>query len=228
VTLAVALASLVAGACAPAAMLPAQLPPVRPDSVVPDTLDPNYVPAGFGSLRQDDIAIRLSPGSLQVRAIPLDERFLRLLSPDSYRSLRELPVSKQRAIDAVTERVRMPSYSIWYVSFFALEQGETRFSPNAFIISNVGRDFRPLDILPLSTGFGEYRLKQRETQSALFIFDGQLDLNQPLTAQMEGVQSVTNWNDVLQRIERERALVRSRAMARKPDASGSPPPARIE
>ena len=217
-SLVAALAVIAAGACTPAAMLPAQVPPVRPDTATPvDTLDPNYVPAGFGSLRQDDIALRLSPGNLQVRAVPLDERFLRLLSPDSYRSLRELPVGKQRAIDAVKERVRMPSYSIWYVSFFALEQGETRFSPNEFIISNVGRDFRPLDILPLSTGFGEYRLKQRETQSALFIFDGQLDINQPLTAQMEGVQSTTNWNDVLQRIERERALVRSRAMAKKPD-----------
>lgn len=217
VSLVAALAVIAASACTPAAVLPAQVP-VRPDTVTPvDTLDPNYVPAGFGSLRQDDIALRLSPGNLQVRAVPLDERFLRLLSPDSYRSLRELPVGKQRAIDAVKERVRMPSYSIWYVSFFALEQGETRFSPNEFIISNVGRDFRPLDILPLSTGFGEYRLKQRETQSALFIFDGQLDINQPLTAQMEGVQSTTNWNDVLQRIERERALVRSRAMAKKPD-----------
>lgn len=219
--LALAMASVLA-ACAPAAMLPAQVPPVRPDTVTPvDTLDPNYVPVGFGSLRTDDIAIKLSPSNgLQVRAVPLDERFLRLLSPDSYQSLRQYPISKQRAIDAVKERKRMPSYSIWFVSFYALEQGETRFSPGELIINNVGQDFRPIEILPLSTGFGEYRLKQRETQSALFIFDGQLDVNQPLTAQMEGVQSVTNWNDVLQRIERERALVRSRAMAKKP-AGGS-------
>ncbi|MEO7521285.1 MAG: hypothetical protein ABIW79_05660, partial [Gemmatimonas sp.] len=193
-----------------------------------DTLDPNYVPAGFGSLKQDDIALKLAPGSgLQVRAVPLDERLLRLLAPDSYRSLREYTQSKARAIEAVKENRRLPTYSIWLLSFNALEQGETRFSPGEFIITNVGRDFRPLDILPLTTGFGEYRLKQRESQSALFIFDGQLDVNQPLTAQMEDARSVTDWNEVLRRIERERALVRSRAAAALPakrdssDSSGT-------
>ena len=73
------------------------------------------------------------------------------------------------------ERNRLPSYSIWYVSFFAQEQGETRFSPQEFIINNTGRDFRPLDMLPITPGFGEYRLKQREVQSALDFIAGQPD-----------------------------------------------------
>ncbi len=204
----------VLAACVPAHGVPAQVPPAGGATAVADTLDPNYVPAGFGSLRQDDIAVKVSPsGGLQVRAIPLDERFLRLLSPDSYRSLRDLVASKQQEVNRVKDRLRLPSYSIWYVSFFALEQGETRFSPQEFIISNVGRDFRPIDMLPLTPGFGQYRLKQREVQSALLIFDGQIDLNQPLSGQMEATQSVTNWSQVLDRVERERALVRSRAAA---------------
>lgn len=179
-----------------------------------DTLDPNWVPAGFGTLRQDDIALKTSPsGGLQVRAIPLDERVIRLLSPDSYRALRELAASKAAQLSAIQERNRLPSYSVWFVSFFALEQGDTRFSPQELIISNTGRDFRALDMVPLTPGFGEYRLKQREVQSALFVFDGQLDVNQPVTAQLESTPSVTDWSAVLQRIERERALVRSRAAA---------------
>lgn len=177
-----------------------------------DTLDPSYVPAGFGSLRQEDIALRVLPGGgLQVRAVPLDERFIRLLSPDSYRALRETMLGRAREIDAIKGRLRLPSYSLWYVSFFALEQGETRFSPMEFIINNVGRDFRPLDIVPLTGGFGEFRLKQRETQTAILIFDGQVDLNQPLTASMESAQSGTVWSQILERVERERTLVRSRA-----------------
>ena len=211
--------ALLAGALtvAIAAPLTAQPPTAAGVVVAGDTLDASYVPSGFGSLKQDEIALKLAPGSgLQVKAIPLDERLLRLLSPDSYRSLRELARSKSKAIDAVKERMQLPSYSIWYVSFYALEQGETRFSPGEFIITNVGRDFRPIDIIPLSTGFGDYRLNQRETKSALFIFDGQLDLNQPLTAQMEGARSATDWNEVLRKIERERALVRSRATAVDP------------
>jgi len=194
--------------------------PTRPAAQVPllpaDTLDPNWVPAGFGTLRQDDIALKTSPANgLQVRAIPLDERLIRLLSPDSYRALRDMQISKTPQLLAIKDRYRLPGYSVWYVSFFALEQGETRFSPQEFIISNTGRDFRPLDIVPLTPGFGEYRLRQREVQSALFVFDGQIDVNQPITSQMESVSSVTDWAAVLQRVERERALVRSRASGKK-------------
>lgn len=181
------------------------------------SLDPNLVPAGFGSLRQDDIALKSSPtGGLQVRAIPLDERFIRLLSPDSYKSLHELVVGNEKKLQAIRDKNRFPSYSVWYVSFFALEQGETRFSPQEFIISSTGRDYRPLDLVPLTPGFGEYRLRQREVQSALMVFDGQLDINQPLTARFEGVSSVTDWSAVLQRVERERALVRSRSGSSRP------------
>ncbi len=204
-------------ACGASTPVPAQVvPPAGQAGVSGDTLDANWVPAGFGTLRQDDIALKSSPANgLQIRAIPLDERFIRLLSPDSYRALRELQGSKAAQLLAVKERNRLPSYSVWYVSFFALEQGETRFSPQEFIIGNSGRDFRPLDIVPLTPGFGEYRLKQREVQSALLVFDGQIDLNQPVTAQLESVPSVTDWNSVLQRVERERALVRSRAAAKR-------------
>jgi hypothetical protein len=209
----VLLLGLAGGAVGPAAW--AQTPPPG-GLAAADTLDPNWIPAGFGTLRQDDIALKTSPTTgLQVRAIPLDERFIRLLSPDSYRALRELLASKSAPLEAVRERNRLPAYSIWFVSFFALEQGETRFSPQEFIISNTGRDFRPLDMVPLTPGFGEYRLKQREVQSALFVFDGQLDVNQPVTAQLESTQSVTDWGQVLQRVERERALIRSRAAGRK-------------
>ena len=100
------------------------------------------------------------------------------------------------------------------VNFFAQEQGETRFSPLEIVIRNVGRDFRPLDVFPLTPGFGEYRLRQRDTQSALFAFDGQVDPNQPLSMIVETVES-SGWQAVLQRVERERALVRSRAAARQ-------------
>ena len=177
--------------------------------------DPAAVPPGFGTLRQDDIAIRLAlPGGLQVRAMPLDESYIRLLSPDSYRAMRELIASKQTEIDRLQERVRLPAYALWLVNFFAQEQGETRFSPMEIVIRNGGLDFRPLDAFGLTPGFGEYRLRQRETQSALFVFDGQVNPNQPLSIIVETAES-SGWQTVLQRVERERALIRSRASAQQ-------------
>lgn len=186
--------------------------------------NPALVPAGFGTLRQDDIAIRLAlPGGLQVRAAPLDEPFIRLLSPDSYRAMTELVNSKNLELERLKQRVRLPAYSLWVVNFFAQEQGETRFSPMEIVIRNVGRDFRPLDVFSLTPGFGEYRLRQRDTQSALFVFDGQVDPNQPLSMVVETVESA-GWEAVLQRVERERALIRSRASAQQRRDSTTRPP----
>ena len=194
-----------AGTAAPGASPTGGAAPIGQDALL--------VPTGFGSLRQDDIAIRLAlPGGLQVRAAPLDESFIRLLSPDSYRAMRELLASRETDLERLRQRTRLPSYSLWVVNFFAQEQGETRFSPLEVVIRNAGRDFRPLDAFPLTPGFGEYRLRQRETQSAVLAFDGLLDANQPLSMIVETVES-SGWQVVLQRVERERALVRSRANA---------------
>ena len=154
-------------------------------------------------------------GGLQVRALPLDEQIIRLLSPDSYASMHAIADSKRREVGAVKERAGLQKITLWYVSFSATEQGETRFSPQEFVISNVGRDFRPLDIVPLTPSFGEYRLKQRQTQSALYVFDGQIDPNQSIVVQMEGTRSNTDWGAIQSRFDRERSLVRSRAGAKK-------------
>jgi hypothetical protein len=180
---------------------------------VRDTSD-LLVPAGFGSLRQEEIGIRLTVQRLQVRALPLDETVIRLLSPDSYRAMHELVGSQRPAIEAASRRTGLRNFSLWYVEFFGLEQGETRFSPMEFIISSVGREFRPLEVIPLTTGFGQQRLAQRERQSALYIFDPQIDVNQPLTVQYETATS-SDWTVSLSKIERERAVVRSRAGLKK-------------
>ena len=168
------------------------------------------VPPGFGTLRQDDIAIRLQLPGVQVKAIPLDETVIRLLSPDSYRALRDLQESRRADLSAVARRFGLQQYRLWYVSYFGLAP-DARFSPNEVTITNNGRDFRPLDVLPITAGFGENRLQQRQTQAAIYLFDGALDVSQPLTLRVESASDAETWTAALRRIERERALVRSRA-----------------
>lgn len=168
------------------------------------------VPAGYGSLKQEDVAIRIARGGLQVQAIPLDETIIRMLSPDSYRALREQVTSRKPALDSLARRTGLGGFSVWLVRFHGLEQGETPFSPMEFIVTSVGRDFRPIDLLPVTPRFGQQRLRQREVQTALYVFDPQVDVNQPLTVQYESTRN-SEWSAILARIERERVLVRSRA-----------------
>ena len=192
-------------ACAP----PRNAGGVAVAPVIEDTTARAGIPAGFGSLRQDEIAIRLEPQGLIVRAIPLDESVIRLLTPDSYRALRDLEESNRRTIDGIARRSGGRSPDLWYVSFYGLEEN-ARFSPMELVITSGGQDFRPIDVIPLSTGFGQQRLRQREKQSAVYIYPGDIDVDHPLTVSFQGQQSVL-WEQVLQRIERERALVKARA-----------------
>ena len=177
--------------------------------IAEDTTARAGIPAGYGSLRQDEIAIRLEPQGLIVRAIPLDESVIRLLTPDSYRALRDLQESNRRTIDNIARRSGGRSPDLWYVSFYGLEEN-ARFSPMELVITSGGQDFRPVDVIPLSSGFGEQRLRQRETQSAVYVYPGDIDVDHPLTVTFQGQQSVV-WEQLLQRIERERALVKARS-----------------
>ncbi|HEX9219242.1 MAG TPA: hypothetical protein VF858_02035 [Gemmatimonadaceae bacterium] len=201
---AVAVVTACANGTSTAAGQERSLPPITDD-----TTGRVNVPVGFGTLRQDEIAIRIELQGLIVRAIPLDENLIRLLTPDSYRALRELQESNKQAIAAVTRRTGGRTPDLWYVSFYGVEP-DVHFSPMELVITSSGRDFRALEVLPLSSGFGEQRLKQRETQSAIYLFDEAIDLDQPLTVTFQNVRD-DSWEQVLTRVERERALVRARA-----------------
>lgn len=192
--------------------------PATPAIVSADTTGTGLVPAGFGSMRQEAIAISLQLPDVIVRLTPLDESVIRTLSSDSYRALRELGESHKAAIARLAEQHGLLRGSLWYVSFYGLAR-DARFSPLDLTVTSAGRDYRPVEVIPLSSGFGEQRLQPRETQSALYLFDDALDVNQPLVVSL-GSQKSSSWSATLRDIERERALIRSRAQAR----SGPPTP----
>ena len=53
-------------------------------------------------------------------------------------------------------------------------------------------------------------MQPRELQQALYLFEDGIDLSQPLTVTM-GIERNTDWQNILRTIERERAMIRSRA-----------------
>ena len=175
---------------------------------------PPLIPPNYGTLKQDDIAVHMQVGQVQVRAIPLDESVIRVLAPDSYRSLRGLRESKRDAVDRLAARYMLRDRNVWFVSFFGLAP-DARFNPGELTLSVSGRDYRPLEVLPLSSGFGEQRLNVRETQNALYLFGDGVNLTQPIVVRMQGNEDAS-WGAILQRIEQERALIRGRASRATP------------
>ena len=122
-------------------------------------------------------------------------------------------------LDQIARRTGAPSLEVWYVTFFNLQQGEARFSPIDVVLSNQGRDYRPLDAVALDTHFSDQRLRQSESATGLLVFDGAIDANQSLTM-MIGTQIGSDWQVVLRRVESERSAIRSRAGAKGGSAPG--------
>lgn len=178
-------------------------------NAIPDTTGSGVVPAGFGTLRQEELAIRLQVQDILIQLVPLDESVIRVLSPDSYRALRQLAESRSEEIGRVATMHGVRERRLWYVTFFGLAP-DARFTPTDLTITSAGREFRPLEIIPLRAGFGEQRLQPRESQSALYLFDDGLDVGRPLTV-ISGTRRNDSWGETLRTVERERALIRSRA-----------------
>ncbi len=177
------------------------------------------VPAGYGTLRQDDIAIVLQPEGVRVTAIPLDEAVIRTLAPDSYRTLRARLDSRRMQIAQRAAMHDVHNPRVWYVVFSGLA-ADARFVPTDFTVTSGGRDYRPFDVVPLSAGFGEQRVEPRETQSGLLLFDEPVDVSQPVTVTM-GIERNTDWENILHRLDAERAAIRARA-ARPPTSRDRP------
>jgi hypothetical protein len=166
-------------------------------------------PAGLGTLHQDDIALRLAAGNVQLRILPLDERITRLLAPDTYASLTQLVAARAEEIRrlAVQHAVRRPE--LFLVTFFGLEP-RAQFNPEDVALTSQSRFFRPVAILPLSAQWSELQLKQRETANAIYLFEEGIVLLEPFSVSYEGSSS-SQWEQTLRLLEQERARVYARA-----------------
>lgn len=176
-----------------------------------DTTGLSLIPAGFGTLKLDDIAVKLQFPDVLVKMTPLDESVIRTLSKDSYGSLRDLVESKRTRIRAAAEQRGLRRPSLWYGEFYGLAP-DAKFSPLEVTISVSGRDYQPIEVIPITPGFGEQRLALRARQSAIYLFEDAVDVNQPIVVAVGALRSGPGtWTATLQGIERERALIRSRS-----------------
>jgi hypothetical protein len=214
---AAAVIALVACSSPPSTQTASSAPqPTPPARVGQDSTASTLVPAGFGTLRQEDISIILEGEGFRVAALPLDESVIRLLAPDSYRALRSILESKRQLImqRASVRGIREPR--VWQVRFSGMTP-DARFVPTDVTVTSGGREYRPIDVIALTPGFGEQRLQVRETQTGLLVFEDGIDVTQPLVVAI-GTARNFDWdsgpNGILKELDNERAIVRARAAGR--------------
>ncbi len=178
-------------------------------------------PAGFGTLGQDDIGIRLRTPDFVISFMPLNESVIRLLAPDTYQSMHRLLESKSNELNETARRNGIPNPSVFLVSFFGT-QTRARFDAEALTITGQSRLFRPRAFLPLSPAFGDRQVNQRETATAIYVYEDGVRLFDPFTLGYDGV-STNEWERILRTIDRERAAVIARAAAANRDTTTTRP-----
>lgn len=172
-------------------------------------------PIGYGTLGQEDISITLQSPDFSVVVIPLAEGVIRLLRPDTYESMRKLRQSKDEEVAQVARTYGIREPATFFVSFFG-RQPQVRFNPEALTITGQNRSFRPVSILANSQAFSDRQIRQRETATAIYIFEDGIRLADPFTLSYDG-RSSNQWEVILRLLERERAAVDARAASvRKP------------
>ncbi len=148
-------------------------------------------PGGFGSLTQNDLALRIRTPDVEVRFIPLDARVTRLLAKDSWESLRSVVESKRAAIDSVANTSGVSRPGLALVTFFG-QRVNARFDPQTLTISARSREFRPLGIVPFSGRFTSQQLNVREQVSAIYLFEEDLPVNDSFIVLYAG-QASDDW-----------------------------------
>lgn len=173
-------------------------------------------PPGFGTLRQEDLALRLQTATLRLTVLPLDEYVLRLLADDSYSALHQLVLSRDSAIQDAARRSGVRTPSLFLVSLFGLDRGVT-FNPDDLLIESRNQVFRPVATIPITPQWGTHRLEQRETAIAIYVFEADIAVWEPLVVTFSGAHN-TSWERTLRRLDEERAAVFARAAAARNDS----------
>lgn len=163
------------------------------------------VPAGYGSLRQDDITVSLRSGALLVKITPMDESTIRLLAPDTYSRLHALRESRR----AEVERRMSREAELFLVSFFSYQPDQV-YQPEDVQLVYQSRLLRPSAIMPVTGGWGRQRLGQQETQTAIYAFEGAIDFDQSFTVRYDQVESA-DWQRIVPLLETERGRVLTRS-----------------
>jgi hypothetical protein len=192
--------------CAAAPQAPPGSAPTTPEEGASTTQqEERLLPAGYGTLHQDEVTVSLRSGPLLVKATPLAEEVIRLLAPDTYDRLHALAESRR----AEASRGTIEAPQLFLVSFFSYEP-DVSFTPEDLQLTHQGKLMRATRVLPVTSGFGRQRLAQQENQSAIYVFDERIDYQQPIVVRYELVESRDWGQTIIAKLEVERARVRAR------------------
>jgi hypothetical protein len=190
----------------------------RPTSVTaqggagaPANQEKPQIPAGFGTLKQDEFTVQLRSGPLLIKVTPLNENVIRTAAPDTYQRLHN--IAESRRAEAARVAGAAGDLELFQVSFFSYEP-DVVFQPENLQITHQGRQMRAAAIVALTPGWGRQRLAQQEDQRAIYAFTGKFDYNQNIAVRYGVDQFPDAWSAIVSKLENERVKILARATAK--------------
>jgi hypothetical protein len=171
----------------------------------------------YGTLNQNDLALRVRSDDIEIRFIPLDPRITRLLANDAFQSFRNLVETRRRAIDSVASRAGVTEPGLALVSFFG-QRSDARFDPQTLTLLIRNRVFRPLGVIPINAKFTSQQLGVREQASAIYLFEEEIPVNDSFSLSYGPLVS-EDWETKQPLLDRERARVASRMRSETRDTT---------
>jgi hypothetical protein len=169
--------------------------------------DSDLIPAGYGTLMQDQISLRLQSGHLLIKVTPLDEGIIRLTATDTYERLKGLAdVHGPRAARTAVG----PEPCLFLVSLFSY-QPDVTYEPEGLNLVNRGLRLRPQGIAAITPSWGTQRLGQQETRMAVYAFEGGIEWEADLVAEYQQLRNESWRERILPVVEAERGKVRARS-----------------
>lgn len=199
------LATALLAACAPAR--PAGAPPDASTPEPASTLRPAAEVGAVrsGTLRQDEISVRMTTGDLRIEITPLAPGVLEAAAPDTKRRLERIAAAHRPKLDsgAVGED------PVLFLVTFSTDRPAATFEPRDLHMISRGLRERPVSVDPISPNWSDRRLSQRGAALAVYAYRSAVDLSRELVVAYQGSED-SSWAGILAAVEAERGRTPTR------------------
>ena len=155
-----------------------------------------------GSLRQEQISVRMAAGELLIEVTPLATWVLEAAAPDTRDRL--LRIAEAHGPELARRSGSLES-TLFLVSFTSRQPG-AEFQPDDLHLVSRGLRERPAAIRAITPGWGSHRLEQQATAQAVYAYADGVELTRELTVAYQGTED-SSWSSRLAAIEAERARI---------------------
>ena len=159
-------------------------------------------PGRSGTLRQDEISVRMTVGDVRVELTPLAGWVLEAAAPDTRDRLTRIARSHASGLDRRTGEAEAV---LFLVTFSSMRPG-AEFQPEDLHLVSRGLRERPLAIRAITPGWGSQRLGQQESAVAVYAYPASIDLSRDLVVSYQGEED-SSWSNIVSAVEVERGRI---------------------